>query len=92
MGCCIPTKGKKIVIKSNIPMSNTGSVENEKQKILQKDSNANVVSPDQKMKSDKTFDPIIQKEKNKVEKKNIKSMNALKEISQNEVCDCAKYF
>ena len=44
------------------------------------------------MKSNKTYYLKIQKGKNKTEKKNIKTMNILKEISFNEVNETTKYF
>ena len=91
MGCCVLTQEKIVIKSSEIPLSDQESSENENENDFQKNS-INIVDPAKKIKSDKNFELIIQKEKNKTEKKNLKSMNMLKEISYNEVCDCTKYF
>ena len=92
MGCCVRTQGKVIIKSLNIPLSDQESSLNENEKNFQQNPNGNIIIPKQKITSDKSFDLVIQKEKNKIEKKNLKSMNALREISYNEVCDCAKFF
>ena len=92
MGCCVRTQGKVIIKSLNIPLSDQESSLNENEKNFQQNPNDNIIIPKQKITSDKSFDLVIQKEKNKIEKKNLKSMNALREISYNEVCDCAKFF
>ena len=91
MGCCVLTQEKIVIKSSEIPLSDQESSENENENDFQKNS-INIADPAKKIKSDKNFELIIQKEKNKTEKKNLKSMNMLKEISYNEVCDCTKYF
>ena len=91
MGCCVPIE-KEMVIKSNIPFTDKELLENEKKNSSQKDFNSNLIVVEPKTKSDKTLDFVNQKENNKIGRKHRKSMNALKEISYNEICNCAKYF
>ena len=91
MGCSILTR-KKIVIKSNTSLPLQKSPQNEKKNNFQRNTNASIIIPKQKIISEETFNIKIQKEKNKIGKRSIKAMNILKEISYDEVCDCAKYF
>ena len=91
MGCCVST-GEEMVIKSNILLTEPELLENEKKNNSKEDINANLVIVKTIKKSDKTLDLVNQKENEKIEKKHRKSMNALKEISYNEVCYCARYF
>ena len=93
MGCCARTQSNLIIKSSSIPLTCLQSLD-EKENNLQNNSNiiANIGTPKQKMKSNKTYYLKIQKGKNKTEKKNIKTMNILKEISFNEVNETTKYF
>ena len=93
MGCCARTQSNLIIKSSSIPLTCLQSLD-EKENNLQNNSNiiANIGTPKQKMKSKKTYYLKIQKGKNKTEKKNIKTMNILKEISFNEVNETTKYF
>ena len=91
MGCFVLTN-EEMVIKSNVPISDLKSLENENKNTFQKDLNANLVTVKQKIKSDEILDLLNQKEINKIQEKHRKSMNALKEISYKEVCYSVKYF
>ena len=89
MGCCTRTQSNLIIKSLNIPLTYQESL-NENKNNFQNNSNliTNMASPKQKMKSNiKT-----QKGKKKTDKKNIKSMNVLKELSFNEVNESIKYF
>ena len=91
MGCCVQ---ENMVIKSSsILLSQQESLENENENNFQNNFNVipNIVVKKQKTKSNKTSEHLIQKGKSKT-RKSIKSMNALKELSYNEVCECTKYF
>ena len=95
MGCCVRNQENVVIKSSNIPLLYQESLENEKENDHQNKSNidSNMVISKQKNKSFKNPDLVTKKDiKNKIEKKNIKSMNALKEISYNEVFDSTKYF
>ena len=91
MGCFVLTN-EEMVIKSNVPISDLKSLENENKNTFQKDLNANLVTVKQKIKSDEILDLLNQKEINKIQEKHRKSMKALKEISYKEVCYSVKYF
>ena len=91
MGCFVLTN-EEMVIKSNVPISDLKSLENENKNTFQKDLNADLVTVKQKIKSDEILDILNQKEINKIQEKHRKSMNALKEISYKEVCYSVKYF
>ena len=94
MGCCIRNQEKIVIEPSNIDYSDQESFDNESENENEfpKNSNTKIIIPKQKKTSDKSTDFVIQKEKNKAEKKNLKTMNILKEITYNEVRDCIKYF
>ena len=91
MGCCARTK-EEVIIKSSIPLSYKKSIENDNSYQKNPAVIAGIVITERKKESSKTFDLTTEKDKNKTEKKNLKSMNILKEISYNEVRKCAKYF
>ena len=93
MGCCLCSQDKVVIESSNIPLLRQEPLENEKGNNFQNNSNAvhNLVISKQKTKSDKNSNLKIHKGRNKTNK-NIKSMNALKELSYNEVNESTKYF
>ena len=91
MGCCARTKDE-IIIKSLIPHSYKESRENDNNCQKSPIIIDGIVIAERKKDSSKTFDFTTEKEKSKIEKKNLKSMNILKEISYNEVQKCAKFF
>ena len=93
MGCCARAQDNVANKSSNIPLNYQESLD-KKEKNLENSSNIpdNTVIPKKIMKSDKTSDLKIQIGKIKTENKNIKSMNALKRISYNEVNGSKKYF
>ena len=90
MGCCIRSQDKIIIKSSSVLLSDRKSLENEEKNNFRKNTNivSKIVIPKQKKKS---ADLIIHK-KNKFDKRNIKSMKALREISYNEVYESTKYF
>ena len=92
MGCCV--KENTVIKSSNIPLSHQDSLENENGNHVETkpNINPNIVIPKGKLKSNKISEFIIQNGKNKTHKKNLKSMNALKELSYNEVYECTRYF
>ena len=90
MGCCVQNMA---INSSSIPLSPQESFENENN--FQNNFNIVpniIVVKKPKTKSNKTSEHIVQKGRNKVDRKNIKSMNVLKELSYDEVCECTKYF
>ena len=93
MGCCARTSDNAIIKSSNIPLLYQESLD-KKENSLQNNSNifTNIVSPQQKIKSDKISFLKTQKGKSKAEKKYLKSMNVLKNLSIIEVNESAKYF
>ena len=94
MGCCVQAQ-KEIAIKySNIPLCYPKLVENQDQKSFRKNPKISdtLANTEIKSNSNKTSDLRIKKEKDKNKKKIMKSMNALKKISFDEVYDSPKYF
>ena len=94
MGCCVRRQDEVVIKSSSIPLSHQKPLENVEENNFRNNSNTipNIVISKQKVKPDKSSNITIQKGKNKTGKKNIKSMNALKELSYNEVNESTKYF
>ena len=94
MGCCVRPKEKIAIKYSNIPLCNLKSVENQNRNNFRKNPNILDTLPntEKKRNSNKTSDLRIKKEKVKNKKKIMKSMNALKKISYDEVYESPKYF
>ena len=98
MGCCIQNQRKIVINSSNISLLSQESFQNERKNSFEKQPNiaTNIVIPKQRKTSVITSGVLIEKEKNKkketTEKKYMKTMNILKEISYKEVCQSTKYF
>ena len=93
MGCCVRTQEKIVINSLSIPILNKDSLEIKNVDNFEKNQKI-IKETDQKPKrrSDKTSALLNEKENDKTQKKNIKTMNILKEISYNEVCQSTKYF
>ena len=98
MGCCVQNQRKIVINSSDISVLSQESFQNESKNSFKKQPNiaTKMVVPKQKRTSVKTSGVLIEKEKNKkkenIEKKYMKTMNILKEISYNEVRKSTKYF